>query len=168
MNYLYFTISLVIALSLLLIVYVAIYNNFQDHLLRLKETEKEIDESLRLKYDLLLSIKEKMKLDVETEDLKDKKISSFDFYRNITEVEMKIFAAIGDLKNEVVDEIGKTSEINIRIEAEIRYYNDTITSYNINFKRFPSNIVSKISKMKPKNYFDNRNLYDKNKKDFKL
>lgn len=164
MNYLYLTFSLVIIISIILIIYVTIYNNFQSYLLKLKETEKGIDEDLRKKYDILVTIKEKTKSDIEIEDLKEKNLSSFEFHRNIIEIETKLLVE----NEEIRDEQNQLDEINIKIGSKIRYYNDTVTSFNKVLSKFPSNIVAKISKNKPKNYFDDKNLYDKNKKDFKL
>ena len=57
-------------------------------------------------------------------------------------------------------------------EAEIvaarKYYNDIITDYNALVRKFPSNVVAKLSGNKIRPYFDGKNMEDKNIKDFKL
>ena len=49
-----------------------------------------------------------------------------------------------------------------------KYYNDIITDYNKLVKRFPSNLVAKLSHYKTKTYFDGKNMEDEDTKDFKL
>lgn len=154
----------VIIICLILIAYVSIYNIFQNYLLRINETEREIDEALRKKYDILSEIKQKENLEIEIEEIKNKNLSSFAFYREIIEVETKINGLIDNKKINNDDII----DINTRIESQIKYYNENITLYNNATTKFPGNIVSKISRKKVKNYFDDKNLYDDNKKDFKL
>ena len=47
-------------------------------------------------------------------------------------------------------------------------YNDIVTDYNKKVKKFPSDIIAKISKFKVRPYFDGKNMFDENIKDFKL
>ena len=54
------------------------------------------------------------------------------------------------------------------IVAARKYYNDIITDYNKLVKKFPSNIVAKISGYKTKTYFDGKNMEDDDVNDFKL
>ncbi len=49
-----------------------------------------------------------------------------------------------------------------------KYYNDIITDYNKLVRRFPSNIVAKLSGYKLKTYFDGKDMNDEIIKDFKL
>jgi hypothetical protein len=154
----------IIVVCIILIVYISIYNIFQSYLLKINETEKEIDESLRKKYDILFKIKQKEDLEIEMQEIKDKNLSSFEFYREIIEIETNIINLTNNRKIEKED----LDEINIKIESQIKYYNENISNYNNATTKFPSNIISKISRKKIKNYFDDKNLYDKNKKDFKI
>ncbi|OPZ93917.1 MAG: LemA family protein [Firmicutes bacterium ADurb.Bin419] len=157
----YILISIIIV-CLILIAFVSIYNVFQNYSLKVNETEKEIDQSLRNKYDILSEIKQKENLEIEIDKIKDENLSSFEFYRKIIEIETKMSDILSEKYTDKID------DINNKIEAQIKYYNENITLYNRLITKFPSNIVSKITRKKIKNYFDNKNLYDKNIKDFKL
>lgn len=161
MGYMYILISIIIV-CLILIAFVSIYNVFQNYSLKVNETEKEIDQSLRNKYDILSEIKQKENLEIEIDKIKDENLSSFEFYRKIIEIETKMSDILSEKYTDKID------DINNKIEAQIKYYNENITLYNRLITKFPSNIVSKITRKKIKNYFDNKNLYDKNIKDFKL
>jgi hypothetical protein len=158
-----------------MIIYAVLYNKFQDISLKLKEAEREIDETLRQKYDLMIGIVENIKSDEihKIKDLKDSDLSSFDFMRSVTEYELKIINEISsnkklqkndDIKNKLED----IEEINIKLEAEKRYFNDNISIYNGLSNRFPSNVVAKILGIKEETYFDGKNMTDEKEKDFKL
>ena len=109
---------------------------------------------------------------ITLEELKEKELSSFEFSRELIELETKIVPIKKSRKEEknkeLTEEIIELNEHNIKIESEKRYYNDTITAYNNLAKKFPSNIVSKISRFKQKNYFDNKDMFDEKEKDFKI
>ena len=49
-----------------------------------------------------------------------------------------------------------------------KYYNENTTIYNNLVSKFPSKIVAKILRLKEKKYFDGKDMYDKNIKDFKI
>lgn len=171
---------IVIVLCLLLIWYVNIYNNYQNYIIRINESEAFIDTTLRKRFDLLnksieiikSNTKEKDILKV-IEDLKTMKVSNF-------ELDRKLYEAINefDKYKETYEEL-RNIESFIKIElglfeseAEIvaarKYYNDIITDYNKLVKRFPSNLVAKVSNYKTKTYFDGKNMEDDDIKDFKL
>ena len=171
---------IVIAICLLLIWYITIYNSYQNYIIRINESEAFIDTTLRKRFDLLnksieiikANTKEKEVLNIINE-LKSMKISNFDLDR-------KLYDAINEFdKYKENNEELKNTESFIKIElglfeseAEIvaarKYYNDIITDYNKLLKKFPSNIVAKISGYKTKTYFDRKNMDDDDINDFKL
>ena len=141
---------IIIAICLILIWYVSVYNNYQNYIIRINEAEAFIDTTLRKRFDLLNKSIEIIKANTkETEvlniidELKTMKISNFDLDR-------KLYDAINEFNK------------------YRKYYNDIITDYNKLVKKFPSNIVAKVSRYKTRTYFDGKDMEDDDTKDFKL
>ena len=171
---------IIIGVCLLLIWYINIYNNFQNHIIRINEAEAFIDTTLRKRFDLLNRSIEIIKSNTKDEEvlkvieeLRKEKLSNFDLDR-------KLYEAINEFNGykERNEELA-TNEAFIKIElglfeseseivAARKYYNDIITDYNSLVKKFPSNIVSKLIGYKVKTYFDGKDMFNENKKDFKL
>ena len=175
------TLIAIIAVGLILIWYINIYNSYQSYIIRINEAESFIDTTLRKRFDLLnksidiIKAVTKTKKDVlaSIKDLKSVKLSNF-------ELDRKLYEAINEFNGfkESNEEL-KNNESFLKVdlgliesEAEIvaarKYYNDIITDYNKLIRRFPSNIVGKLSGYKAKNYFDGKDMNDNNIKDFKL
>ena len=174
------TLVIIIITCLLLICYIALYNSYQNYIIRINEAEAFIDTTLRKRFDLLNKSIEIIKANTKEndvlkiiEELKTMKLSNFDLDR-------KLYEAINefDRYKETIEEL-RASDAFIKIElglfeseseivAARKYYNDIITDYNKMVRTFPSNIVAKISGYKTKTYFDGKNMDDKNTKDFKL
>jgi len=185
MGLFYFIIILVLLLSFLSIIFIIVYNNLKEKILKKKEAETEIDETLRAKYDTLIKLKillnkglkgkDASNLDTLTkmDKLPDEKLTSFEFYRSLIDYENKMIKLkenakkISNLKD-YENEMNKIEELNIKLMGEIRYYNDTVSNYMRIYSKFPGNIVSKISRLKEQRYFDNRNLDDNIEKDFQI
>ena len=109
----------------------------------------------------------------EITSLKNAKISNFDLDRKLTEAIIKFESfkdKYDDLEaNEVFIKTNlQINEANIDLEACKNYYNDIVTNYNKKVKQFPSDVIAKISKFKVRPYFDGKNMFDDNIKDFKL
>ena len=181
MDALLYTIIAIIGICLLLIWYVNIYNHFQSYIIRINEAEAFIDTTLRKRFYLLnksvVIIKSNLKTKKEVlpmiKDLRSQKFSNF-------ELDRKLYEAINEFNEykESMQEL-KNSETFLKIElglfeseAEIvaarKYYNDIITDYNALIRRFPSNIVAKLSGNKIRTYFDGKNMEDDDIQDFKL
>lgn len=171
---------IIIVVGIVLIWYITIYNSYQSYIIRINEAEAFIDTTLRKRFDLLnksieiikANSKEKEVLTM-IEELKTMKLSNF-------ELDRKLYEGINefDRYKETIEEL-KNNEAFIKIElglfeseseivAARKYYNDIITDYNKMTRTFPSNLVAKLSGYKVKPYFDGKDMYDKNTKDFKL
>lgn len=170
-----------VAIGLLLIWYITIYNNYQNYIIRINEAESFIDTTLRKRFDLLnksieiIKAVTKTKKDVLNQivELKSIKLSNF-------ELDRKLYDAINEFNSfKETNEDLKNNESFLKVdlgiiesEAEIvaarKYYNDIITDYNKMVRTFPSNIVAKISGYKVKTYFDGKDMEDDDNKDFKL
>ena len=169
-----------IAIVVLLIIYSIIHNKIKAQIIKINSAENKIDESLRLKYDLLVKIvSEIKKVDKDNtsfenlDEIKNDALSSFEFERKIADIESKMYT----FKNENI-KINKNNtfndlwyeiiNLNTKIIAEEKYYNENTTIYNNLVSKFPSKIVAKILRLKEKKYFDGKDMYDKNIKDFKI
>lgn len=163
-------------ISLLLIYFVSIYNKFQANIIRINEVEADIDNVLRKRFDLLnksISIiknnsEEEKPLSI-IEELHAKKMSNFDLDR-------ALYQAINEFdiyKEQINDkELKKIDLVLAETEAELiayrKYYNDITTDYNRLRHLFPSNIIGKMCGYKNRNYYDNKNLLNKNNDTLKL
>lgn len=170
----------VIGISIILLGYISIYNKIKTQILKINAAESEIDESLRLKYDLLTKIISEIKKINKDEEkfndidkIKDENLSSFEFDRKLADIESQIYTIRNDntklLKNNAFNDLWyEITTLNSKIKAEEKYYNESTTTYNELVTKFPSKIVSMILKLNEKRYFDGKNMYDKNIKDFKI
>lgn len=172
---------IVIFIAILCTVNVLIYNKYQILIIKSNEAEANIDTNLRKRFDLLNKsiniIKENVDSNKEVmEDLtklKSKKISNFDLDRKLYDSLNEFDYYKENFPNLMdIDSFKKISEQLKDSEYEIialrKFYNDTITEYNILIRKFPSNIVGKILKYKEKNYYDGKNLNDDIINDFKI
>ena len=166
--------SLVIAIGILLIIAAAIYNHFQDYIIRINEANVSIDAVLRKRYDLLNkaasiiknSTKEEQNILDMIAKLRSKKLTNFELDRNLYEA-INEFHVVKDRHEELqTNEKFLKIEINLmESESEIvglrKYYNDIVTDYNKMVKSFPSNIFAFIKRYKVKEYFDGTSLDNK-------
>ena len=171
---------IIIIVTIILLIYTHIYNNIKTQILKINSVESEIDESLRTKYDLLIKIISEIKqVDkddkkfADVEKIKDEDLSSFEFERKLTDIESQIYTIRNDntklIKNNTFNDLWyEINSLNSKIKAEEKYYNENTTIYNSLVTKFPSKIVAIILKLKEKRYFDGKNMYDKNIKDFKI
>ena len=171
---------IIIIIGILSLYFVKVYNNIKVQILKINAVESEIDESLRQKYDLVLKLASEIKKNdknskilEKTETIKDEKLSSFEFERKLLEIENEIYVLKNDntklSKNNSFNELWHDMiNLNTKINAHKKYYNESTSIYNELITKFPSKILSIILRLDEKNYFDGKNMYDKNIKDFKI
>ncbi len=170
---------IIIVVVILLMIYAIIHNKIKTQILKLNSVENTIDESLRIKYDLIIKlvtvigqIEDNNKFD-NIESLKDEELSSFEFERKLIDIESKIYTLKSN-NNKLLKDAGfnddwyELNNLSTKIKGEEKYYNENTTIYNNLVSKFPSNIVAKIMRLKEKKYFDGKDMYDKNTKDFKI
>ncbi len=172
---------IVIAVSILAIIYINSYNDLQYLKTKIDSAESVIDEALRNKYDLIVKansiIKKELKSKKEylkdLKTLKNEKISNFDFDRRLVECQNILNDLIADhdklqenkeLTN-LLYEIKSTDE---RLFSGKDYYNRNTTESNQLIRKFPSNIVAKLLHYKVRPYFDGKDMQDDDLDDFKL
>ena len=171
----------IIIIGSIIIYYVFNYNKIQSLHIKINESESIIDTELRKKYDLIMetnkTINKLLKKEVtyfkELEDLKNDNVSNFEMDRKIVEGERLIYQVKNDFRslednkeyNKVINLLKDSNEI---LDAAKSFYNKYTTEINLLIKTFPTNIISKIHKIKLRSYFDGKNMFDEEVKDFKL
>ena len=169
---------IIIVLALIAIYYSSTYNKIKTEILKINSSESEIDTLLRNKYDLIakviIEINQPDDKNLKTFDkLKEEELSSFEFERKLLDYENKIVAIINDnnklAKNQTIIELNnQISNVNAKVNTIIKYYNDSISGYNALVSKFPTKLIAIITRLKEKRYFDGKNMYDDNYKDFKI
>lgn len=173
-------IYILIGIVILGFVFCFIYNKIKMQILKINAAESEIDESLRFKYDLITRIvAEIKKIEKDNKNfkdidkIKDEELSSFEFERKLIDIESDIYTIKNEnnqiQKNTTINDLWyEITSINTKIKAEEKYYNDNTTKYNSLVTTFPSKLVAILMKLEEKKYFDGKDMYDKNIKDFKI
>ena len=173
--------TIVAFVGIIAIIYIIVYNSLQSSKIKINEAESIIDELLRNKYDNLNLIKDvildETKLPEKTFDdfnkVKEMNISSFDFERRLAEFNALINKIRNDYEslendtrfNNYYNEI---YQINEKLEATKAFYNKYTSVLNKTIKKFPSNIVAFIHHIKVQAFFDGKDMFDDDIKDFKL
>ncbi len=169
---------LIAVIALLVVAYIVIYNKLQKYIVRIQEAESEIDETIRKRHDLLLSMEKEIDSLTEIkennfEDFASDKMSNFEADRKLS----KIKETFRKIKEDFPDELDTENYRNLATELKIveeksdaakAYYNKYTTSLNMLIKKFPSNLIARIHKIEEHLYFDNKNMNDKDILDFKL
>lgn len=171
----------IVLIGILIISYIYNYNNLQELNIKINESENIIDNELRNKYDLIMksstTINKLLKKEVtyfkDLEKLKKEDISNFDLDRKIVEGENLIHQVKNDYKSlndneEYISIINNLKDSDELLEAAKSFYNKYTTEINLLIKKFPTNIIAKFHKIKLRNYFDGKNMFDDEIKDFKL
>ena len=100
-------------------------------------------------------------------------MSSFEFERKLYDLESQIYTIKNDnnklQKSKTMNELWyEIININTKIKAEEKYYNENTTKYNKLVTTFPSKLIAIILRLEEKTYFDGKDMYDDNIKDFKI
>lgn len=173
--------AIVIIVCFIFIWFINTYNFFQSYIIRINESEANIDSILRKRFDLLNKSINIIKGNIETEEeilesivkLRSRKLTNFDLDRQIYDAINEFngykekYKELGTIENFIKIDVS-IDETEVDILAARKYYNDIITEYNKLIKKFPSSIVGKILKYKYKPYFDGKDMTDDVTNDFKL
>lgn len=173
------TILILIVISV--VGYILLYNNLQAYNIKINEAESIIDDLLRKKYDTLDNMKVIILKETDLlpntfeifEKIKNVNISSFELDRKLAEIGNLIEQIKNDYKalednEDFSNYFEDVYEINERLEATKSFYNKYTTLLNAAIKKIPSNIIASFHHMKVKAYFDGKDMFDEEIKDFKL
>lgn len=172
---------IIVFICVVTVFYATVYNRFQDYIIRINEVEALIDNNLRSKYDLINRAIPIVKSNIDKDrdvfgeivKLRSRKIGNFELYRILVRASNEINALKEEFPNilnseEIKKILKQTSDIDIKLNNCIDYYNDNISIYNTLLKKFPSNIVATFCKYKEKLFFDRKDMNDDDYEDFKL
>ncbi len=181
MDIIMYSLLITIAICMLLIGYVSVYNRFQDYIIRINEAESNIDTVLRKRFDLLDKsisvIKSVIGEDIDVliiiDKVRSRKLTNFDLDRLLYQAinEFDIFKEkYSDLtlNENFLKVCNGINESEADMLAYRKYYNDIITDYNHLAKAFPSIVVAKLSGCKTRLYYDGKDMSDETNNDFKL
>ena len=164
----------VVAVTLIILIFVVYHNKFQISVIKMEEAENNIELFLQKKLDLLKRaqpiIKKELKMDGFLEQLEDTSIQEL----NYSELNDTLKLAFNDLfkvlddneklfKSEslvrIVDDIN-TNEIDL--VAAVKFYNDTVVTFNQLIVSFPSNIIRLFFGYKRKDFYNHekREIYE--------
>ncbi len=171
---------IIIILSIGAIYYITVFNNLNDLKTKIMEAESIIDENLRIKYDTLIRVSNKLKKKMkdsknyfkEYEKLKEKNLTNFEMDRKLSEALSLVLKMQDDLKLEDNEELNNEIEAIKRIDEKLcaakNYYNKNTSLENSLIRKFPTNVIAKIHKFKIKLFFDGKDMEDEIIDDFKL
>lgn len=172
---------IVIVIAILAIIYINNYNDLQYLKTKIEQAENVIDDALREKYDVILKINTIIKKELrgkkdylkDINELKDEKISNFEFDRKLIEYQSTINELISDHKKldnnkGITDQLYAIKGIDERLVSGKNYYNKNTTDSNHLIRKFPSNIIAKLLHYKVRPYFDGKDMQDDDIEDFKL
>lgn len=149
-------------------IYIFVYNRMQKYIVRIKEAENEVSETLKKRYELLVKIEEEINTctglkQKNFENFKIEEMSNFEIDRKL----FKIMTTFEKIKSDYPDKLDNESFRNLMIELKIvdekivtakAYFNKHTTSLNTLIKKFPSNIIARIHRIEEGEYFNNKNL----------
>ncbi|MBQ9833784.1 MAG: LemA family protein [Bacilli bacterium] len=172
---------IIVVVGLLAIIYINNYNNLQYLKTKIEQAENVIDEALRNKYDVIIKINSIIKKELKTKkeylkdiiNIKDEKISNFDFDRRLIDAMNIINDLVNDhdvlIKNKDITELlYQIKDYDEKLVSGKTYYNKNTTESNHLIRKFPSTIVAKLLNYKIKPYFDGKDMQDDIIDDFKL
>lgn len=181
MNLFYVLLFLIILCAGAGIVYVVYYNKMQYLKTKIEHSESIIDETLRVRYDLLVHADNIVKSTLndgkeyfkEYIGLKKKNNTNFVIDRKLKEA----FALLYKFRDDY-PELGENKELkeifssiktsDEKIAAITSYYNKNTNELNRYVRQFPSNIVGKVHRFKVSSFFDGKDMNDDVYDDFKL
>lgn len=181
MAFLYAFLIIIIIAGSLAFIYVTLFNKMQYIKTKTEQAEAIIDETLREKYDLILTAKDlvlsimKSEKDYfqDLENLKNKKISNFDLDRTLNEktrllMQLKNDNNVLEDNRELKDIIKKIKAADEKLTAAKGFYNKYTTEENKYVRTFPSNIIAKMHGIEVSSFFDGKDMTDDIINDFKL
>ncbi len=164
--------TIIIVISLLTLLFISLYTKILVSKTRVLKAEKEIEDELNKRYKIIKemkpiiekSTKKEIKDFKELEDLKKTNVSTFDIDTKI-ETTIQTIEIIRndypklDKKKDFKELVTKLEESTTYINAAKSYFN----SYNKNLltysRKFPTNIMCLIMKIKKKPYYEGKDVF---------
>jgi len=170
----------IVIISLGGIYYINAFNKLNDLKTKVLEAESIIDENLRIKYDTLIRVSNRLKKHMKTnknyfkeyEKINEMNMSNFDIDRKLNEGFTLILKMRDDLELENDEDLNKELEnikrLDEKLTAAKNYYNKNTSEENAIIRRFPTNVIASIHNFKIKLFFDGKDMDDEIIDDFKI
>lgn len=181
MPVLYSLLFIVLIVGAIAICYAYQFNRLMHSKTKIDHAEMSIDETLRARYDLLLSADNIIKAELKSDKtffkgldkIKEEDISNFDLERKLAEYMNTLEQIRLDneklLSNkefkELLNDCKNNSE---KLQASKSFYNKYTSELNDLIRSFPSNIVARMHRLDIKPFFDGKNMEDDIVNDFKF
>ena len=164
---LYIILGGVIFVSIILMIITISYNKFKFTIIKIDETENEIEVLLKKKIELLDRtrpiIKKELKLKGFMDDiefLSESTINHFEMNNSLKEFHNELNKTLDEneklFKSEaltsIIDEINSNEEA---IVGSTKFYNDSVVTFNQLVGSFPSNVVAFLWHYKRKEFYNN-------------
>lgn len=153
--------TIIIIISILILIYITLYNKILFLKTKISEANEVITNELNIRYEIILSLKKVIekntKMDIsifqELENQKKATTSSYEFDDKINKSILTINLIKEDYpklneKKDFKEALRKIDESNNKIEAAKSFYNKNNSTLTKLSKKFPSNIITKINKIK--------------------
>ena len=159
-------IGIVVVIAIILILIVVAHNKFNFAAIKIDEAESNIEIYLDRKKDLLDRsrpiINKELKLEDfldELEDYDKDKLNHFEMNELLTDCYNKFIKKIDEneklLKSEtIVNIIDEINDNEIARVGTIKYYNDSVVTFNKLVKSFPTNIYALFARYKEKAFYN--------------
>lgn len=154
---------LIFIISVLLVLFIINYNNYQIAIIKISEAEENIKLLLNKKMELIIRIRNLLEdknkqIKFDDFDKLSKKLNSFELNKELSKYnkminEVTYYNKEIKLSEEDKNILDELNDINIELEGNERYYNDNVIIYNKLIKCFPSNIVGRLFKYKVKDFY---------------
>ena len=152
--------SILLVSAVLAMLYITLYNKIQFSKTRIDEAEKTIIEELTTRYDLLMeceadvtkNVKKDLAIFNDLKEIKERNISSYDFEDKVKSSIDTLYLLLKDYpklasKKNIKEIVRKLEESDTKIEAAKSFYNKNNINLNKLLRKFPSNLIGKISKI---------------------
>ena len=164
----------VVIIAIICLIFVIYHNKFQISIIKIEEAENNIDLFLEKKLDLLRRaqpiIKKELKLDSFLEQLEERYIQDLNHFElnNLLKTEFdELFQILDEneklFKSEsLVRIIEELNDNEIDLVAAVKFYNDTVVTFNQLIVSFPSNIIRLFFGYKKKEFYshEKREMYE--------
>ena len=164
----------VVIIAIICLIFAIYHNKFQISIIKIEEAENNIDLFLEKKLDLLKRaqpiIKKELKLDSFLEQLEERYIQDLNHFElnNLLKTEFdELFQILDEneklFKSEsLVRIIEELNDNEIDLVAAVKFYNDTVVTFNQLIVSFPSNIIRLFFGYKKKEFYshEKREMYE--------
>ena len=164
----------VVIIAIICLIFVIYHNKFQISIIKIEEAENNIDLFLEKKLDLLRRaqpiIKKELKLDSFLEQLEERYIQDLNHFElnNLLKTEFdELFQILDEneklfKRESLVRIIEELNDNEIDLVAAVKFYNDTVVTFNQLIVSFPSNIIRLFFGYKKKEFYshEKREMYE--------